>query len=389
MRKYNLKDMIEIKNKALEIIGLSDNKNNKDEKPKTIKPVKDIPTWPKLVIDSLVLQVAIAQWLGILSNSKRQGTSSFALISHLDASELIKRSPFFVDSNIKRIDLKTAIIRFANLLSMTEIKESDTCILDNFNEENLTFDCTLQSTGEVIKMSLLYGNIDDLPEIRMTGDKKYRRYEYHYPYDDKDERIELSSYANQLGENGLQFNRYVSKYTYYGHLTDNDNKLDIEIGYPNSLDEATNNIYIDEELLEMHLNTLPFPIEVDDACRAVAASLKVSPSELKYINIVISKKQENGKFKNSQIANFRDGEMTRFWIEKDGKVIDITNFGLWKHSNEQYTVAENEDKEMSFECKNISLDSIEQSFKPIEAIKEAQKEVEEVRRLAKTILNKK
>lgn len=391
MRKYTWKDMLEIKNKAMSIIGMSSNKNNKDGKinlPIIIAPVKDVPTSPKLIIENLTLQVAIAQWLEILSNAKKSGTSSFSIITHLRASELIENSPFLDKATINSIDLKAAIIRFASLLAMTEINENDTCKLENFNEEDLTFDCTLQSTGEIVKIGLSYGNMDDLPEIRMSGEKGHRRYEYHYPYEDRDERIELSSYSNNLGENNLQFNRYISEFTYYGHFTDNDNKLDIEIGYPKPLSDTTNNIYIDEELVEIKLNELTFPINVDEACRIVAAALKVDPSELKYINIVISKKQENGKFKETQIANFRDGEMTRFWIEKDGKVIDVTDFGPWRHSNAQYTVSENKDQKMNFECKNISLDSIEQNFKPVEAIKEAQEEVEEIRKLAKTILKK-
>lgn len=389
MKKNLLKKIIEVKEEASKILTRKSNDDKKIDKPKIIDPVKDVPTTPKLVINDLNLQVAIAQWLGILNSAKREGTSSFAIISHLDASELIRRSPYFVDSTIRTIDLKSAIIRFANLLAMTDINENETCILDNFNEENLTFDCTLQSTGEVIKMGLFYGNIDDLPEVRMTGDKTKRRYEYYYPHEDRDERLALSSYANQLGENNLQFNRYVSEFTYYGHFIDDNNKLDIEIGYPKSLDDTTHNIYIDEQLLEAKLNELTFPISVDEACRVVATALKVDPSQLKYINIVISKKQENGKFKQTQIANFKDGEMTRFLIEKDGKVIDVTDFGPWRHSSNQYTVSQNKDLTKNFECKNISLETINQVFTPMEAISKAQKEVDEIRKLAKTILNNK
>ncbi len=380
--------IMKTKEKVMNFINRTNKEKNNDNKPKIIMPIKDVPSMPKLVIDDLTLQVAIAQWLGILNSSISKGTRSFFFISHLDASELIKRSPYFVDSTIKEIDLKAAIIRFANLLSMTEIQEYDTCILNNFNEKELTFDCKLLSTGEILRIGLSYGSIDDLPEIRMTGDKSRRIYEYHYPSEDRDERIELSSYANQIDDNNLQFNRYVSNYTYYGHLIDDENKIDIEIGYPKSLEDTTNNIYIDEKLLEVHLNALRFPITIDEACKVIADALRVTPEELKYINVAISKKEENNKFRNTQIANFRDGEMTRFWIEKNGKVIDITNFGPWKHSNEQYTVSKNKEDKMNLECKNISVDTLDQIFNPREAITTAQKEVEEVRKLSKNIFKK-
>lgn len=389
MKKNIWENIMNIKDKAIGIINGTSNENNKKDEPKIISPVKDVPTMPKLVINDLTLQVAIAQWLGILSNAKREGTRTFAIITHLNASDLIKRSPFFTDSDIKEIDLKAAIIRFANLLAMTDISEEDTCVLENFDEAKLTFDCTLQSTGEVLKMGLSYGSMDDLPEICMKGENRSRRYEYHYPYEDRDERVELSSYINRLGENNLQFNRYVAEYTYYGHLTDDDNKLDIEIEYPKALDDTTHNIYIDEKLIEMKLNELTFPINIDDACRVVAAALRVSPSDFKYLNIIISKKQKNGEFKETQMAKFKRGEMTRFLIEKDGKVIDITDFGPWRHSDNQYTVSQNEDLTKNFECKNISLDTIDQVFTPGEAITKAQIEVDEVRKLAKTILNNK
>lgn len=389
MKMDLLKKIIDVKDKAREIINGTTNSNNKNSTIETIKPVKDVPTNPKLVINSLTLQVAIAQWLGILSSAKRQGTSSFSIISHLNASELIRRSTLFVDSVIKEIDLKAAIIRFANLLAMTEISEDETCILDNFNEENLTFDCTLQSTGEVIKMGLSYGTMDDMPEIRMSREKGRRRYEYYAPYRDRDEKVLLTEYSNQLGENNLQFNRYVSEFTYYGHFTDDNNKLDIEIKYPDSLNDTTNNIYVDEQLLEKKLNELTFPFNIDEACRVIATALKVDPSVFQYINIVISRKQENGNFIEAQMAKFKDGEMTRFLIEKDGKVIDITDFGTWRHSSSQYTVSQNKDLTKNFECKNVSLDSIDQVFTPKEAISKAQEDIEKVKKLTKTILNNK
>lgn len=343
---------------------------------------------PEVRIGDVNLTVTLGQWMGLLPDSVKCGGNGMYVITSLDADELIKRK------GITKLEYSKIIRKFSKLLSMAGIGSGNTCILDNFDQEKLRFRCNFFETGEIADMGIRFGSwMDEGPTFVIDFDGIKSTYDYWHEDKKNPDRLHLSHVVKNLDKNSnKEFYHYVSEFRYIGTVYDDENRVEVEIQYPDSLDYGhTENPYVNKELLEEILSSVSFPVNIQDLVARIADALSCDTKSYPIISVVV-KKIGTKNFVTTDEAIFKNGEFDKLTLTRNGKKITVDQFDTWSYSTDIANVAQtqtpDQGKSLNYGYKAIPVDDFENLESPQVLVNEAKKEVEEVKTLAKTMLTK-
>ena len=228
----------------------------------------DLPT---LTVANKEYLVVLGQWLGEFNHyiEKRDKRK------YVDANYIIRKKL------VTEEDLEIVIMRLANLLKMVGISEDNICFLDNFRKDKITemsFDCYLYNTGEVINMKVTEATINNCPELIIERNGVTIEYEHWYCKHDTPDRLGIQAIYRNLNEDGTKKSFFYTVHdSYHGEVTDKDNKLEIDIQYPENYESTDlENPYVDYDKLEKLLSEVVFPVDFKLLEEKIKACLKMN-----------------------------------------------------------------------------------------------------------------
>ncbi len=347
---------------------------------------------PTVIIDDKRLAVTLGQWLGCLPDSVKSSGNGLSVITSINADELLKR--YFVSKD----QLEDISIRMANLFEQIGIWKDNTCVLNNFDEENLGFNCLFRETGQVAEMYFKFGQwLDSLPRLIVEFDGIKTDYDLHKGYSDDDEypaQLIMNTEEKELDDRGfVKFRRIASDYRYNACVYDRDDKVEIEIEYPNGGLTSDENPYVDEKVMEEALSEVSLIPEMDYICKQIESGLKL-PVNSYNINITIKKrKQVDGKIKEevSDKLRYSLGQILEFVTTRNGRKVRIDYYGNWSIDSYYYTISQNMEDTISYTLKCIATkeDELTDALSAQEAFKEAKTEMQQVKVLSKQLFPQK
>lgn len=345
---------------------------------------------PEVIIKNTELTVSLGQWMGALPDSVKTGGNGMFVITQLDADELMKRK------RISNQDLSSVVRRFSNILRMAGFGKNNTCTLDRFEPEDLSFRCTFENTGEVSDMRIRFGSwLDEGPALFIDYDNIHSVYEFWHEDKQRPDRLYLQSVTKDLDKDGnKKFYHYVSEFRYIAAVYDNDKRIDIEIQYPESLEYGfTDNPYVDSKKIEELISSIDFNEDIESIVSKIPDTLFKDVKEYPTISVVIKKLSKDRK--NDIVTNeatFKSGEFTKLIITRNGKKVMIDNFDTWSYTTNigfvDQTSTPNNDRTISYGYKSIPVDDMEHLESPQVLVSEAKEYVEEVKKLGKVMLQK-
>lgn len=286
---------------------------------------------PYIIFDEELLHIAVGQWLGILPSSKP--------LSDDTLSEYVPISPKELNDNYVIADQKFDLIerRFRKILTSIGLPEEELCILENYNEEEFSFNCVLYSSEKSIKIQLAFGVLlESNPELKVVDNNSYKIYEYVRSVNPENERLVLSQINKPVDGTNKHFSRFYISSCYYANLYDKNNNLHVEIKYPDSLiDSNCEADFIDVALMEKVISSINFPIQIDEVCRKIVAALTHDVSVYPSIIIKASTLQDGIEQDVTDAAKFVKGNFVELLYTKNGKAVSIDSFNQWAYENEQ------------------------------------------------------
>lgn len=350
------------------------------------------PDCSNVEIDDQRLAVTIGQWLGSLPDAIKTTGKGFVTISSITADEYMSKK------HVKPEELAIIKKRFANVLKMAGFGLGNDCKLCNFDDEELTFDCVFNNTGEVAHMELNFGDgFEYSNELIIDFDKIVQKYDFFNRYNEKiddKEDVLLLQHIKKETECGNTFERYISPYRYYGSIEEGKYKINIEITYPDE-NEAIYpvNDYVDEEKLESLLTIADHPAEIVELYYGVLKALK-QPVASYGLNIKASRKDlVDGKEKVTVTDAIvcKGSFLSEFTINKNGRIITIKPNGVWSYNSLEWQISHHAMDRICYSLNDsvINEDKLSEMPSPQEAYTEAKQEAESVRKLAKTLVEKK
>lgn len=350
------------------------------------------PDCSNVTIKDQRLAVTIGQWLGTLPNAIKTTGQGFITISSLTADEYMSRK------HVKQDELAIIAKRFANVLKMAGFGLGNDCTLSNFDDEELTFDCVFNNTGEIARMEISFGDgFEYSNELTIEFDNIVQKYDFFNRYnektDDKEDVLSLQSLEKET-ECGNTFKRYISPYRYSGTIEEGKYKIEIEITYPEE-NEATypENDYVDEDKLESLLSFADQPAEIVDLYYGVLKTLK-QPVGSYGISIKATRKDmvdEKEIITVTDAIVCRGSFLSEFTINKNGRIITVKPHGVWSYNSLEWQISHHAFDRISYSLNNsvITEEKLSKMPSPQEAYTEAKQEAESVRKLAKTLVEKK
>lgn len=345
---------------------------------------------PQVIIKNTELAVSLGQWMGALPDAVRSGGHGMFVITQLTADELLKKQ------RISNQDLINVVRRFSNILRMAGFGKDNTCTLDRFEPEDLSFRCTFENTGEESEMRIRFGSwLDEGPALFIDYDNIHSVYEFWHEDKQHPDRLYLQSVIKDLDIDGnKKFYHYVSEFRYIGAVYDKEKRLDIEIQYPKSLEYGfTENPYVDREKLEELLSSIYFTEDIESIVSRIPEVLSCDAKEYPTISVTIKKLgKDRQKDTVTDEAIFKNGEFTKLTITRNGKKVSVDNFDTWSYATDvvfvDQTTTPEQGKTIAYGYKAIPVDEYENLDSPQVIIQEAQEYVEEVTRLGKVMLQK-
>lgn len=373
-----------------EAITYFKNRKNKSNDLVTEQLIQYDEESPKVLIKNPELIVSLGQWMGALPDAVKSGANGMFVITQIGADELMKKK------KISQQQLNTVVKRFSNILRMAGFGKDNTCTLDRFEPDDLSFRCTFNNTGEVSDMRIRFGSwLDEGPALFIDYDNIHSVYEFWHEDKHNADRLYLQSVVKDLDIDGnKQFYHYVSEFRYIAAVYNEDIRIDVEIQYPESLEYGfKENPYIDRDKIEELISSINFTEGIESIVAKIPEALTEDAKNYPTISVVIKKR---GKDKSKDIitdeATFKNSEFTKLTITRNGKKITVDNFDTWSYSTDvafvDQTTTPDKDKTISYGYKAIPVDNYESLAAPQVIISEAKEQVEEVKKLGKTMLQK-
>lgn len=337
---------------------------------------------PLVYFEDKILWITVGQWMNILPNTITTYGPGITISTSLSAEELMKERDIS-DSCLEEIEK-----RFGNLLKDIGINNEELCIFSEFNQENLSFKCSFYDAEDDATISLRYGNMDFMDQLIIEYNGCVKRYDFLPATDKRTEKLSLSSFSKKIDDNDLKLYRYISEYNYNCDIYDNNNRVFINISYPEMLKENEINPYIDEEKMEELLSSYKFPIKIDELCKKITEAFKIDCNSFPKISIKIKKMEGYNEKELTDEVLFKKGEFKKFVITKDQKTLSLDNFDNWSYVSSEYNVAKNQDNKISYGFKESSSENLFFMDCPAVHIAQAKTEIEEAKKLTKTIFQK-
>ena len=340
---------------------------------------------PKVNIDDKELAITLGQWMGCLPDSLKSTKGDVSIITSMTPQELLKRKRITED------DYDLINSKFGKILKLAGFGEGNNCVLNNFNDDDLSFNCSFSGSGDVANMRVRFGSwLDEGPTLIINFDEIKTVYNYWTYSDERPANLEVQYIEKKLDNQGRKFYRYMSPYSYYADVYDDNYRLYVQIEYPDKNNENKDkNLYINEETMESLLSQITFPADLENICQKVSNGLNVDPKSLPTISIKVKKMVEKNNDVVIDEVLYKNGMLTKLIITKYGKTITLSNFEQWSYKTEDYDISQMNNKSVSYGFTNMPIDKLETMLSPKEMVNVASQEVENVRTLAKTLFNQK
>lgn len=340
---------------------------------------------PKVVFEDLELQVTIGQWLGILSSQQGFGNADFTIYTHLSAEELMKKIDIPAEK-FEKIGTK-----FGLLLKMAGIDSAETCTLNQFDKDNYSFNCHFNNNGNDANLSLRWGDMIDFgPELTINYQNESKTYDYWAETDEKPTRLNLQHYTIKNPENGNSCYSFLSQYRTYLSLTNGEYSFSIEIDRPESIKDDVFSDYVfrleNEEELIQYLLGLTFPLEINEVYKKICEISTSNVDEYPSFKIEAKKKLDEKNKKKTDMVSLNHGQLRRFIITKGGKTIAIDSDGNWSYNSPKLAVSQSDNGNINYSLNSIPNEELLTVSNPYEQYSKVSQEVEQVRKLIKTIL---
>lgn len=364
-----------LKEKLMKLIGI---------KKEDVKVTYNIvPTNLQVCIDNEELLVRLGQWMDIYPDSVKHTEGCVTVYEDYEPRNFLRRHKITV---AERDEIEN---RFARILQCAGFDMEDICVLEQFDDENLSFNGSFLSLTNDVNISLRFGDFFEEPRnIRICHDGVYAVYNYSHTKN-KTDMITLDTVTKDL-DNGKKFHRYVSEFTYYGDVYDDENRVEVEVGYPEALANGNtiDNPYVFTQTMEEVLSSVTFPVDIEDLCSKIASGLKGDVSLFPRISVVV-KKTINDKSVVTDEAKFKEGKFEKLVITKNGRKVTIDRFNNWSYDTDTHTVNHMAQDEVSYGIKGMPIDQLEAMPTPQELVSSAEAEIENVRGISYTLFNKK
>lgn len=182
------------------------NKINKNEDLKKEVPNNldrnGVQEGPKVIFENLESQVEMGMWLGTFSPKSYYERNEYSDYLHLSAKEFITKV------NIPQDKLQEIEKTFAHFLRLMGIDSTETCVLKKeVNEYDKFFNCYMKNKGDLAKIVLNWGEIDDFATITMESQNESKTYSYA---PETEQLLFLEEYTIKENENSCQ--RVLSSY---------------------------------------------------------------------------------------------------------------------------------------------------------------------------------
>lgn len=365
-----------LKEQLMKLIGI--------KKKEVTDKYKVIPTNLQLCIENEELLVRLGQWMDIYPDSVKHTEGCVTVYEDYEPRYFLRRHKITV---AERDEIEN---RLAIILQMAGFDMEDICVLEQFDDENLSFVGTFLDLTNDVNFSLRFGDFFEEPRnIRIAHDGVYSVYNYQPASKHKPDMITLDTTTKELDGN-RKFHRYVSEFNYYGDVYDDENRLEVEVKYPECLGkgDTTDNPYIYLDKMEEIISGITFPTTIEDVCSKISLGLRGDVSRFPVVRVVISKKV-NDKSVVTDEARFKDGKFDKLVITKNGKTVTVDKFNNWSYDTDTHTVHHMAEDEVSYGFKGMPVDQFEAMPTPQELVSSAASEVEEVKGMAYTLFNKK
>ena len=348
------------------------------------KVEKEALAVPKVIFEDLELQVTIGQWLGILPSQQGFGNSGFTIYTHLSAKKLMKK----VNTPAKKFE--EIVTKFGLLLKITGIENTETCTLNQFDKDNFSFNCHFNNSGNDANISLRWGDMIDFgPEFTINYQNESKTYDYWAESEEKPTRLKLQHYTIKNPENENSCYRYLSPYTAYFTLTNGEYSLSIEIKRPESIKVDVFSNYVfrleDEKQLQQYLLGLTFPLEINEVYKKICEISTSSLNEYPSFKIEVKRKLNN---KTTDMISLNHGQLQNFIITKGGRTITIDSYGNWSYDSPKLIISQSDKGNINYSLKSIPSDELLAASSPFEQYSEVSQEIEQVRKLTKTMLKR-
>lgn len=286
---------------------------------------KDKANIPSLTISNEEAAIVIGQWLGEIPltyneiNKKKKEHDTY-----LTPSYLIRKG--IVNNNCLEIVNK----RFSKILMMLGINEDEIVFLDNFKRNEIKefcFDCYLYNTGEVISIKLNFLTIMNPCEVIIERNGIITEYEHWYCKYPKKDRLGLEAVKKTINETNIFY--YTTHQKYHSEITNKDNKLEIDIQYPDTYESTDlENPFVDYSLIENLLNQVTFPIDFKSLSKNLTQCLKGNVSKYE-----ITFKALN----NGEVLTYEFPDKVK--ISQDDKEMAI-RIGDWLQASRHYLLTQ-------------------------------------------------
>ena len=330
-------------------------------------------------INDELLVITLGQWLGILPDAIKIGNKDSHYYNSLSATDFLKR--YVLTKDQKRMICK----RVAYLFELAGFGYDDICMLQNFDDEKLTFKACFTKYDD-LDCEITWGHfLDACAQLRIRNGKEY--YKYDFSSNKKEDKLSLEVYENSL-DNGNTYHYYDSEYRYHGKIFNDQYRLNVEIKYPEDIKDS-DNIYVDKVKMQNILSEISFPADIQKICTLVSSALLVEPNLFPEINVCVKKVLEDKK--QDEIidkAVFKNGEFHEFVITKDGKTIVVDKFDNWSIKDKYHSVTGNSDVEIGYVVNKVPKGQLALYNNPVMIIDSALFDYEDAKGIALTLLKK-
>ena len=326
-------------------------------------------------------------------------------VKELDAPTIETKTPFVVfDSQelekevFKWLESKTTATKGLGMVLLELGYDPDeTVILNNYDAEKFSFECHSSHThtnGDT-KITLRHGGGPDYyPEIVIGNDGKEKNYECMYSLENG-YKLALSWYQLRNQTTGNSYFRYLTPYSSSISLTSGQNIGDCRLGITVNRPDGTYpssygfNRFIyrlkNEEQLEKYIAGLTFPIDIVSLYKELR-KLSLDPvSEYPSLEIKAEKLMTGKKYQTTDCISLDHGTMRVFTLTRDGRTVSIDSANNRSYQNDPVSISQDANDTVSYSLNDVPKDQIANRRPIIEDVKAADKEIESVRELTKTM----
>lgn len=334
---------------------------------------------PKVKFKDKELHVTIGQWMEMLVSRESRGGGGVTMITHLAASTLLREGVSFTKLN----EVSKA---FGELLVTIGVPENETCIFENFNSNKGTFTCHFKNMNEDAKMQITWGSmLDDLPGLIVEYRNVKRVYDYHIEQESCPRRLVLSHFTAKNPMNGNEVYCFMSPFSANFTVSNGNKGLEVKVNRPEHIKELFDYTFRleDDASLAEYLLDETLPASADQVFKELYKHLDLN-EVYPLVMVKAYDKEDNKEYITDKIA-VRNGELEDFILTRMGKKVGFDANGNIIYENKGVSVSKDKDGKVDY---HLSVDA-NTDLSSLGSLKEhvdlAEKEVEEIRTLAKTL----